>query len=123
MDDIQGSYYTGNQNVSQTGNACQAWTAKGYTDGHFFGSTVVDAQNFCRQMGDLQLMCETVAGMENCEVPLCSDIPEVTTVGGSSTSKSPDIKDHGANMGPIWGRQDPGGPHVGPMNFAIWVNV
>ena len=21
---------------------------------------------------------------------------------------------------PIWGRQDPGGPHVGPMNFAIW---
>ena len=27
---------------------------------------------------------------------------------------------HGANMGPIWGRQDPGGPHVGPMNFAIW---
>ena len=27
---------------------------------------------------------------------------------------------HGANVGPIWGRQDPGGPHVGPMNFAIW---
>ena len=23
-------------------------------------------------------------------------------------------------MGPIWGRQDPGGPHVGPMNFPIW---
>ena len=23
-------------------------------------------------------------------------------------------------MGPIWGRQDPGGPLVGPMNFAIW---
>ena len=23
-------------------------------------------------------------------------------------------------MGPIWGRQDPGGPQVGPMNFAIW---
>ena len=34
----------------------------------------------------------------------------------------PDSKVHGANMGPIWGRQDPGGPHVGPMNFAIWVN-
>ena len=33
----------------------------------------------------------------------------------------PDSKVHGANMGPIWGRQDPGGPHVGPMNFAIWV--
>ena len=26
----------------------------------------------------------------------------------------PDSKVHGANMGPIWG------PHVGPMNFAIW---
>ena len=32
----------------------------------------------------------------------------------------PDSKVHGANMGPIWGRQDPGGPHIGPMNFAIW---
>ena len=33
---------------------------------------------------------------------------------------NPDSKVHGANTGPIWGRQDPGGPHVGPMNFAIW---
>ena len=24
-------------------------------------------------------------------------------------------------VGPIWSRQDPGGPHVGPINFAIWV--
>ena len=31
-----------------------------------------------------------------------------------------DSKVQGASMGPIWGRQDPGGPHVGPMNFAIW---
>ena len=29
----------------------------------------------------------------------------------------------GANMGTIWGRQDPGRPHFGPMNFAIWVTV
>ena len=36
-------------------------------------------------------------------------------------SKYPDSKVHGTNMGPIWGRQDPGGSHVGPMNFAIWV--
>ena len=36
------------------------------------------------------------------------------------TNNIPDSKVHGANMGPIWGRQDPGGPHVGPMNFAIW---
>ena len=33
----------------------------------------------------------------------------------------PDSKVHGANMGPIWGRQDPGGPRVGHMNFVIWV--
>ena len=33
----------------------------------------------------------------------------------------PDSKAHGANMGPTWGRQAPGGPHVGPMNLAIWV--
>ena len=30
-------------------------------------------------------------------------------------------KVHGNNMGPSWGRQDPGGFHVGPMNSAIWV--
>ena len=33
---------------------------------------------------------------------------------------NPDSKFHGAIMGPIWGRQDPGGLHVGPMNFATW---
>ena len=33
----------------------------------------------------------------------------------------PDSKVHGTNMGPIWGRQDPGGPHVGPMDLVIWV--
>ena len=32
-------------------------------------------------------------------------------------------KVHGANMGPIWGRQDLGGPHVGPMNFAIMCGI
>ena len=26
-------------------------------------------------------------------------------------------------MGPIWGQQGPGEPHVGPMNFAIWVVI
>ena len=35
----------------------------------------------------------------------------------------PDSKVHGANMGPIWGRYEPGGPHVGPMIFAIWVLI
>ena len=31
--------------------------------------------------------------------------------------KIPDSKVHGAN---IWGRQDPGGLHVGSMILAIW---
>ena len=31
----------------------------------------------------------------------------------------PDNKVDGANMGPIWGRQDQGGPHVRPMKFVI----
>ena len=33
-------------------------------------------------------------------------------------SHIPDSKVHGANMGPTWGRQDPGGPHVGRVNLA-----
>ena len=41
------------------------------------------------------------------------------TTKPNETWTIPDSKVHGANMGPIWGRQDPGGPHVGPMNFAI----
>ena len=40
----------------------------------------------------------------------------------SQTFPWPDSQVHGANMGPVWGRQDPGGPQVGPMNFVIWVN-
>ena len=34
-----------------------------------------------------------------------------------------DSKVHRANMGPTWGRQDPGGPHVGPMNLAVWFHI
>ena len=30
-----------------------------------------------------------------------------------------DNKVHGAYMGPTRGLEDPGGPHVGPMNLAI----
>ena len=32
------------------------------------------------------------------------------------SSEDSHSKLHGANMGSIWGRQDPGWPHVGPMN-------
>ena len=36
------------------------------------------------------------------------------------TRNNPDNKVHGATMEPIWGRQDPGGPHVGPLNLAFY---
>ena len=36
---------------------------------------------------------------------------------------SPNSKVQGAYMGTNWGRQDPGGPHVGPMILAIWMLV
>ena len=39
---------------------------------------------------------------------------------GHMCNPIPDRKVHGASMGPIWDRQDPGGPHVGPINFALW---
>ena len=35
----------------------------------------------------------------------------------------PGSKVHGANMGPTWGRQDPGGAHVGPIKVAIWAHA
>ena len=41
----------------------------------------------------------------------------------SSISQIPDSKVHGAYTGPIWDRQDPGGPHVGPMNLALRDNM
>ena len=37
-----------------------------------------------------------------------------------SVPTGPDSKVYGANMGSNWGRHDPGGPHVGPMNLGIW---
>ena len=40
-----------------------------------------------------------------------------------SQSCFPNSKVYGANVGPTWGRQDPGGPQVGHMNYAIWVHM
>ena len=49
--------------------------------------------------------------------------PETVSISGRQIAAVSDgmvdSKVHGANMGPIWGRQDPGGPHVCPMNFVI----
>ena len=37
-----------------------------------------------------------------------------------SINANPDSKVHGVNMGHTWFMSALGGPHVGPMNFAIW---
>ena len=47
----------------------------------------------------------------------------VSRITGPLWGQPPLTKVHEANMGPIWGRQDPGGSHVGPMNFDIWVGL
>ena len=41
--------------------------------------------------------------------------------GAGVIKRFPDNKVHGANVGPRWDRQGLGGPHVGHMNFVIWV--
>ena len=38
---------------------------------------------------------------------------------GRSNIQLPDSKVHVANMGPTWAPPAPGGPHGGPINFAI----
>ena len=35
----------------------------------------------------------------------------------------PDSDNHGTNTGPTWVLSAPDGPHVGPMNLAIWVSL
>ena len=44
----------------------------------------------------------------------------VSAVVPAPNRSIPDSEVHVANMGPIWGRQGPDGPHVSLMNFAIW---
>ena len=60
---------------------------------------------------------------------LCSFVHRTATAYGQALAAFcrqsdgfPDSKIHGANMGPTWVLSAPGGPHVGPMNLAIWVS-
>ena len=49
-----------------------------------------------------------------------SNHPPDRNPGRKRYADIPVSKVHGANMGPTWVLVAPGGPHVGPMNFAIW---
>ena len=48
--------------------------------------------------------------------------PSIWNWLGCRPLANPDTKVHGAYMGHTWGRQDPGGSHVGPVILAIWDN-
>ena len=63
--------------------------------------------------------------VRQCQISKLADgVQQVTyTCACHLHRKNPDSKVHGTNMGPIWGRQDPGGPHVCQMNFAIWKGI
>ena len=41
----------------------------------------------------------------------------------STLQYSPESKVHGSSMGPTWGRQDPGGLHMGRINLVIWEGI
>ena len=82
---------------------------------------ILEVRRSLREHMDLCLRCKA------CQVPTAWNVKHVScsnlkiTVIGVSWLPYPDSKVHGAIMGPTWGWQDPGGPHVGPMNLAIWV--
>ena len=50
-------------------------------------------------------------------------LPPLPQATRCDSSDSPDSQVYGANMGPTWGRQAPGGLHVGSMNLALWVSM
>ena len=62
-----------------------------------------------------QTVCKPTVWLEYNNIGWCQCV-----VNSQPPKIIPDSKVHGANMGPISGRQDPDGPHVGPMNLAIW---
>ena len=64
---------------------------------------------------------ESVGSMSSIRVLLLIDRGRRKSVDEVNVFMSLNSKVHGGNMGPIWGQQDPDGPHVGPMNFAICV--
>ena len=52
-----------------------------------------------------------------------TSVDRLQLFGGVPSSREqniPDNKVHGANMGSTWVLSAPDGPHVGPMNLAIW---
>ena len=124
------------------------WVKDGLTTGlhfffHFVDKKTAQIETACGQIG-----CTTSVVLDNSTNHNCADrsisslsrllcqkawktcgvfflhfVPSFVPIGGCVEKYNdgiPDSKFYGVNMGPIWGRQDPGGPLVGPMNFVIW---
>ena len=74
-------------------------------------------------LGHLPGTAAVISDMKSIQVQTQVSIPQTNAImlWEGLPHYCPDSKVHEANMGPTWDRQDPGGPHVGPMNLAIWV--
>ena len=83
--------------------------------------TQVDMQDMCydiRIYSCQQSICIEFNWMQAFyKIYIMSD-DDLVTLGANQ-----DNKVHGANMGPTWVLSAPDGPHVGPMNLAIWESM
>ena len=88
-------------------------------------ATIQLAMNYKRPPFPLvNMMCfyATIVYQANISI-LFTKLTHTKRVEERHMDTNPDSKVHGANMGLIWGRQVPDGPHVDPMNFAIWEHL
>ena len=65
---------------------------------------------------------EFSASMQMHFQPFSLSAPLSSCLDALNPPPTPDNKVYGANMGPTWGRQDPGGSHVGNMSLVIWAH-
>ena len=68
-----------------------------------------------------QLCCKDILQIFCFHVVKVGDVKEQLQLVSPEDRFPADSRTRGANVGPTWGRQDPGGPHVGHMNLAIRV--
>ena len=104
----------------------QCWDIVNWTLGVNFSEILIGIQTFPLKKvrvkmssGKLRPFC-LGSGLLNDYSPQLYPTHVAIDMNGGDNIANPDSKVHGANMGSIWGRQDTDGPHVGPVNFAIW---
>ena len=69
--------------------------------------TSANLHSFIHQNATKCIINNSTVILERCRLVNNSSLPGAI----QAAHNNPDSKVHGANMGPIWGRQDPGGPH------------